>query len=123
MSNFIDFIQLAQLFYQLLNRVELLFIILVYIKEQNVLSDLLLSIAALTVRHEFCVQVEEADGLKSIFNCMVKRKEIISQFSLHFYMFSKDFMILSIAERTFKLNAGIKRCVEIATRFGWRRYS
>lgn len=32
----------------------------------------MLTIAALTVRHEFCVQIEEAGGLKFIFDGMVK---------------------------------------------------
>lgn len=43
-------------------------------KEKNILGELLLTIAALTVRHEFCVQVEEAGGLKFIGDCMVRPK-------------------------------------------------
>lgn len=39
--------------------------------DKNILGDLLLTIATLTVRHEFCVQVEEANGLKFINDCMV----------------------------------------------------
>lgn len=40
-------------------------------KDKTMLSELILTIAALTVRHEFCVQVEEAGGLKFISECMV----------------------------------------------------
>lgn len=44
-----------------------------HMKDKSVLSELLLTIATLTVRHEFCVQVEEAGGLKFINDCMVNR--------------------------------------------------
>lgn len=40
-------------------------------KDIYVFSELLLTIAALTVRHEFCAQVVEAGGLKFIYDGMV----------------------------------------------------
>lgn len=40
-------------------------------KDKSIFSDLLLTIAALSVRHEFCMQVEEAGGLKFINDGMV----------------------------------------------------
>lgn len=43
----------------------------VHMKDKNILSELLLTIATLMVRNEFCVQVEEAGGLKFISDCMV----------------------------------------------------
>lgn len=39
---------------------------------KNVLNELILAIAALTVRHEFCVTVEEAGGLKFLLSAMVR---------------------------------------------------
>lgn len=45
-------------------------------KNKNTFSELCLTIAALTVRHEFCVQVEEAGGLEFIFNGMVSVLQI-----------------------------------------------
>lgn len=45
---------------------------------RNIFSELLLTIAALTVRHEFCVQVEEAGGLKAIFDGMVNSMKTIA---------------------------------------------
>lgn len=39
--------------------------------DKNLLGDLYLTIAALVVRHEFCLQVEEAGGLKAIYDGMV----------------------------------------------------
>lgn len=44
--------------------------------DKTTLSDLILTIAALTVRHEFCVQVEEAGGLKFISDSMVNQSTI-----------------------------------------------
>lgn len=46
-------------------------LLLVHKEDNDILADLFLTIAALTVRHEFCVQVEEAGGLKFIYDCMV----------------------------------------------------
>lgn len=43
-------------------------------KDKSLFSDLLLTIAALTVRHEFCVQVEEVGVLKFINEGMVSAK-------------------------------------------------
>lgn len=51
--------------------IELTRLLPVHMKDKNVLSELLLTIATLTVRHEFCVQVEEAGGLKFLSDCMV----------------------------------------------------
>lgn len=41
---------------------------------KNILSELILTIAALTVRHEFCMTVVDAGGLKFILNAMVNTK-------------------------------------------------
>lgn len=47
----------------------LLFI--VYSKDKSTLCELFLTIGALTVRHEFCLDVEKAGGLTFILNAMV----------------------------------------------------
>lgn len=51
--------------------IELTHLLPIHMKDKNVLSELLLTIASLTVRHEFCLQVEETGGLKFISDCMV----------------------------------------------------
>lgn len=51
--------------------IELTRLLPVHMKDKDVLSELLLTIATLTVRHEFCVQVEDAGGLKFVGDCMV----------------------------------------------------
>lgn len=52
--------------------------ILFAVHEQNktVLNELILTIAALMVRHEFCLTVEEAGGLTFILNAMVYKSLI-----------------------------------------------
>ncbi|XP_031617946.1 armadillo repeat-containing protein 6 homolog [Contarinia nasturtii] len=57
--------------------VELTKLLPIKMKDTNVLSELLLTIAALTVRHEFCVQVEEAGGVKFIRDCMKEHSNSI----------------------------------------------
>ncbi|XP_055315485.1 armadillo repeat-containing protein 6 homolog [Sitodiplosis mosellana] len=57
--------------------VELSHLLPIQMKDKNILSELLLTIAALTVRHEFCVQVEEAGGLKFIRDCMKEHSSSI----------------------------------------------
>lgn len=39
--------------------------------DTNVLSDLLLTIASLAVRHEFCLAIEDAGGLQYLFDILV----------------------------------------------------
>lgn len=41
--------------------------------DQNILSDLLLTIGALAVRQEFCTTIEDAGGIKFVFDIMVSR--------------------------------------------------
>lgn len=56
----------------------------VYMKDTNVLSELLLTIATLIVRHEFCVQVEEAGGLKFLSDCMVNTYFLLDEIEFVF---------------------------------------
>lgn len=51
--------------------IELTHLLPIHMKDKNILSDLLLTIATLAVRHEFCVQVEEVGGVKFLNDCMV----------------------------------------------------
>lgn len=48
-----------------------MFTIPVHESDKNVLTELILTIAALTVRNEFCLTVEEAGGLRFILSAMV----------------------------------------------------
>lgn len=56
-------------------------------KDKTVFADLLLTIATLTVRHEFCVHVEEAGGLKFVRDGMVKSKT---------FFFWREFIFLNV---------------------------
>lgn len=94
----------------------------VYMKDKNVLGELLLTIAALTVRHEFCAQVQEAGGLKFISDSMVKwllRNLIFSKFTKNICVFRINEPKLEI-ERTLELDACIQRIAEAVTCIGWR---
>lgn len=53
---------------------------LVHSGSKIILSELILTIAALTVRHELCLVVEEAGGLKFLLNAMVKQSAHVFQF-------------------------------------------
>lgn len=51
---------------------ELTMLLTTFKNDQEVIAELMLTIAALTVRNEFCVTVEEAGGLKFIMDAMVE---------------------------------------------------
>ena len=100
--------------------IELTTLLPIHMKDKNILSDLLLTIATLTVRHEFCVQVQEAGGLKFISDCIV---------SDIFYTQIKNYSTENVlkplnfstnVERARKFNTRIKRIIEIVACIGWK---
>lgn len=71
-------------------------------KDKNVFSELLLTIAAVTVRQELCAQVGEAGGLKFIYDGMVQYillRSTQTKIAIH---------ILRFTERAFDFDTSIK---------------
>lgn len=71
-----------------------------------VFSELLLTIAALTVRHELCARVEEIGGVKHIYDGMVSSEHY------HFFFLSSATIFVSTYQRSSK---------PIQTRYGCKR--
>lgn len=101
--------------------VELTQLLPVHIKDKNILSELLLTIAALNVRHEFCLQVEEADGLKFIFDAMVSLSIFVFTSFFYFWLYFHAWLlfILYFTERAFRFHTSVQRIIETVTRIGW----
>lgn len=104
--------------------VELTQLLPVYMKDKNILSELLLTIATLTVRHEFCVQVEETGGLKFINDCMVNKFPLRMTFKHRTdneFMRNCNFLLKKShisTERACKFNTCIEGGIEAGTCIG-----